>query len=101
MEAIRILRKVINTIEREMAKNPAAFAQVGTSSLDRVLKSLSAVVDAASFSNDDRQDQANQAMHAAGNTAAEADADVADAEPAEELAGPGRSRRPTLTSPQR
>lgn len=55
MEAISTLGRAINILEREMAKNPAAFAQVDTSSLDSVLKSLSAVVDAASFSNDDRQ----------------------------------------------
>merc|ERR1740123_1168297 len=38
-----------------MAKNPAAFAQVDTSSLDSVLSSLNAVVNAVAFSNADRQ----------------------------------------------
>jgi len=37
-----------------MAKNPAAFAQVDTSSLDNTLKSLGAVINAAAFSNADR-----------------------------------------------
>ena len=37
-----------------MAKNPAAFAQVDTSSLDSVLKGLGAVVNAVAFSTADR-----------------------------------------------
>jgi len=49
------LGRAIAVLEREMAKNPAAFTQVDTSSLDGVLKSLSALTDAASFSIADRQ----------------------------------------------
>merc|ERR1719461_2047615 len=37
-----------------MAKNPAAFAQMDTSSLDSILKSFDEVVNAASFSSADK-----------------------------------------------
>merc|ERR1719229_2214746 len=55
LEAIDTLSRALNILEKEMAKNPAAFAQVDTSSLDGVLRSLGAVVDAVAFSNADRQ----------------------------------------------
>jgi len=42
-------------LEREMQKNPAAFAQVAKGGFSTVLNSLSSVVDAASFSASDKQ----------------------------------------------
>merc|ERR1719476_287264 len=38
-----------------MQKNPAAFAQVNTKSLENVMNSLRTVIDAASFSSQDQQ----------------------------------------------
>jgi hypothetical protein len=49
------LTRAIGIIEKDMAKNPAAFAQVDSSSLGSLLKSLASVVDAASFSIADRK----------------------------------------------
>merc|ERR1719517_126201 len=49
VDVIDTLSRAISILEREMAKNPAAFAQVDTSSLSKILSSLSTVVDAASF----------------------------------------------------
>merc|ERR1712066_928014 len=54
LDAIDTLGRALNILEKEMAKNPAAFAQVDTSSLDGVLKSLAAVVDAVALSNADK-----------------------------------------------
>merc|ERR1719191_2264211 len=39
--------------KKEMAKNPAAFAQMDTSNMGSLLKTLSTIVDAASFSTAD------------------------------------------------
>merc|ERR1712226_131781 len=55
VDVIDTLSRAINILEREMAKNPAAFAQIDTSSLDGVLNSLSAVMNAVAFSSADRQ----------------------------------------------
>merc|ERR1719343_1124189 len=38
-----------------MAKNPAAFAQLDTSDVSKVVKAMEAIVDAAAFSSHDRQ----------------------------------------------
>merc|ERR1719188_1981437 len=54
LETIDTLSRALNILEKEMAKNPAAFAQVDTSSLNGVLRSFGAVVDAVAFSNADR-----------------------------------------------
>merc|ERR1719382_43706 len=54
VDVVDTLARAEGILEREMAKNPAAFAQVDTSSLNGVLKSLEAIVNAAAFSNDDR-----------------------------------------------
>merc|ERR1740138_1956586 len=48
------LTRAIGIIEKEMAKNPAAFAQVDTSSMDGLVKGLSALVEAASMSTADK-----------------------------------------------
>merc|ERR1719210_1771979 len=48
-DSINTLSRAIGILEKEMAKNPAAFAQIDASSLDGLLKSLGAVIDAAAF----------------------------------------------------
>lgn len=54
-DVIGTLSRALTILEKEMSKNPAAFAQVDTSSLDNMLTSLGAVVDAVAFSTADRQ----------------------------------------------
>jgi len=54
MESVDTLGRAIGIIEKEMQKNPA-FAQVETSSISGIIQSLSAIVDAASFSIADKQ----------------------------------------------
>jgi cell division protein FtsB len=53
-EILSALTRAIQIIEREMAKNPAAFAQVDASRLDGLVKSMSALVDAAALSSADK-----------------------------------------------
>jgi chromosome segregation ATPase len=55
VEALSMLSRAIQIIEKEMAKNPAAFVQMDTSSLSGLVKGLSAIVDAASFSVADKE----------------------------------------------
>jgi cell division protein FtsB len=54
VEILSALTRAIQIIEREMAKNPAAFAQVDASRLDGLVKSMSALVDAAALSSADK-----------------------------------------------
>jgi len=49
------LDRAISIISSEMAKNPAALAQIDHSSMSTLLLSLGAVVDAAGFTNADHQ----------------------------------------------
>mmetsp|Transcript_29651 Transcript_29651/g.67201 ORF Transcript_29651/g.67201 Transcript_29651/m.67201 type:complete len:704 (-) Transcript_29651:75-2186(-) len=55
LDVVDTLGRAITVLGREMAKNPAAFAQMGSSSFKGLLDSLDAVIDAASFSSADRQ----------------------------------------------
>jgi len=55
MEVISALERAISILEKEMAKNPASFAQVYNTNVKNILQSLSLVADAAGFSVDDRQ----------------------------------------------
>jgi len=55
MEVISALERAISILEKEMAKNPASFAQVYNTNVKNILQSLSLVADAAAFSVDDRQ----------------------------------------------
>jgi len=57
-EAIDSLDRAVGILGKEMNKNPAALAQIDTKNLDSMVKSLGAVIDAASFS---AQDQRNLA----------------------------------------
>jgi chromosome segregation ATPase len=55
VEAIDSLDRAIGILQKEMAKNPAALAQVDTRNLDSMVKSLNAVISAASFSSQDQK----------------------------------------------
>merc|ERR1719405_78412 len=55
VETVDTLDRAISIISTEMSKNPAALAQIDTSSMAGLVQSLSAVVDAAGFSTSDRQ----------------------------------------------
>jgi len=55
MDVIDTLSRALAVIEREMAKNPAAFAQMDTSSLQGLLASLGSIVDAAAFPSADKK----------------------------------------------
>jgi len=55
VQATSTLGRALSTITAEMAKNPAALAQVDRTSLASLTQSLSLVVDAAGVSSDDKQ----------------------------------------------
>jgi hypothetical protein len=55
VDTVDTLDRAIGILQREMAKNPAALAQIDTSSMTAMLNSLSVVVDAAAFSSGDRK----------------------------------------------
>jgi len=55
MDAIDTLERAVGILQKEMSKNPAALAQVDTRSIDSVIKSLGAVINAASFSSQDQK----------------------------------------------
>jgi peptidoglycan hydrolase CwlO-like protein len=56
VETIDTLTRAISILEKEMAKNPAAFAQLSAStSIENVVSALGAIVDAAAFSAHDKQ----------------------------------------------
>jgi hypothetical protein len=54
MDATDTLGRAIDIIGREMEKNPGAFVQVNTKSIDNMLQGLQAVMNAAAFSADDQ-----------------------------------------------
>ena len=54
-DAIDSLDRAIGILQKEMSKNPAALAQVDTKSLDSMVKSLGAVINAASFTTQDQK----------------------------------------------
>merc|ERR1719331_1804077 len=59
VDAIETLDRAVGILQKEMSKNPASLAQVAAgSSIENVIKSLEAVIDAASFT---AQDQKNLA----------------------------------------
>merc|ERR1719195_1043264 len=55
LEILSALTRAFNIIEREMAKNPAAFAQVDVTNFDGLVQALAVVVDAASLESADKQ----------------------------------------------
>merc|ERR1719446_1281974 len=58
VDAIDTLDRAVGILQKEMSKNPAALAQVDTKNLDSIMKSLSAVINAASFSTQDQKNLA-------------------------------------------
>jgi len=55
VDAIDTLDRAVGILNKEMAKNPAALAQVDTTNINSVLKGLNAVISAASFSANDQK----------------------------------------------
>merc|ERR1719387_2658208 len=55
VDVIDTLTRAIGIVEKQMAKNPSAFVQLDTSNLDNLIKSLSAVVDAAALPSADKR----------------------------------------------
>merc|ERR1712039_605742 len=58
LDTIDTLSRAIAILEREMTKNPQAFAQFdkkGAKNLEGIVQALEAVVDAAAFSTNDKQ----------------------------------------------
>merc|ERR1740121_1077545 len=55
VDVVDTLERASGVLSREMAKNPAALAQVDTASLGSTLLALSTVLDAASFSSSDQK----------------------------------------------
>jgi len=54
VDCLETLEKAIGILTKEMEKNPAALAQIDTSSTQRLIQTLSAVIDAAGFVGADR-----------------------------------------------
>jgi len=55
MDAVDTLSRAVGVLEREMAKNPAAFAQIDTNNMAMLMQTLDTVMDAASFAAVDKQ----------------------------------------------
>merc|ERR1719272_2288949 len=55
VESVDTLGRAINIIQREMQKNPALLQQANTGDMQKLLKVMGTVVDAASFSVQDKQ----------------------------------------------
>jgi len=54
VDGVDTLGRAIGILEREMAKNPAAFAQIDMSSFTKLTQAIGAVTDAASFTVNDK-----------------------------------------------
>jgi len=54
-DAVDTLGRAIGILEREAAKNPAAFNQIDTSNMNSLTQALGSVIDAAAFSTVDRK----------------------------------------------
>jgi len=54
-DAVDTLGRAMGILERESAKNPAAFAQIDTTNMAELTQALGAVIDAAAFSSGDRK----------------------------------------------
>merc|ERR1719221_1661351 len=55
VDAIDTLDRAVGILQKEMSKSPASFAQVDTSNLNNVIKSLSTIIDAASSTTQDQK----------------------------------------------
>merc|ERR1712129_266502 len=54
MDCLDTLERAIGILSKEMEKNPAALAQIDTSSTERLVQTLGAVISAAGFAGADR-----------------------------------------------
>merc|ERR550534_1869705 len=54
MDCVATLEKAIAILTKEFEKNPAALAQIDTSSTQRLVQTLGAVIDAAGFAGADK-----------------------------------------------
>jgi chromosome segregation ATPase len=55
VDVIDTLDRAVGILQKEMSQNPASLAQVDTSNLNNMVKSLGAVIDAASFTSQDQK----------------------------------------------
>jgi len=55
VDSIEVLSRAFTILEREMSKNPAALLQMDTSNVQAMIKSITAVVDAAAFPSSDQK----------------------------------------------
>merc|ERR1719450_1060777 len=55
VDTVDTLARAIGILEKQMAKNPAAFTQVDADKFNSIIQSLNVVMDAASFEIDDKQ----------------------------------------------
>jgi peptidoglycan hydrolase CwlO-like protein len=55
VETLSALDRALAILEKEMAKNPASFAQVDTSSIQSLVQSLTAIIDATAISTADQR----------------------------------------------
>merc|ERR1719512_590866 len=55
MESINTLSRAIGILEKEMVKNPAAFAQINPKNMEGALQAFSAILDAAALSGSDQK----------------------------------------------
>jgi hypothetical protein len=78
VDILSALTRAINIIEKEMAKNPAAFVQANLSGMDGLIKSLATLVEATSFSTADK----DKLISFAQDQQADADDDDAPGSPA-------------------
>jgi len=54
VDAVDTLDRAVGILEREMAKNPGAFAQIDMGNMQKMLSGISTVIDAAAFTVSDR-----------------------------------------------
>merc|ERR1740122_650524 len=55
MESIDAIGRAISILDKEMAKNPAAFAQIDPENMNAALQAFRAILDAAALSSSDQQ----------------------------------------------
>jgi len=55
VDGVDTLGRAVGILEREMAKNPAAFAQIDTSNMAKLTQTIGLVVDAAAFNAEDKK----------------------------------------------
>jgi len=55
VDAVDTLERAVGILQKQMSSGAASFAQVDTTSLDSMLKGMSAVINAAAFSSNDQE----------------------------------------------